>query len=64
MQTAHGLENSVVWCQTGPEEATLWRCDVSELVTVMEIRTNVTIHGRVYLSCGVNPLVILNGNKM
>jgi len=43
MQTTHGLENSVVWCQPGPEGATLWRCDVNELLTVMVIYTNVTI---------------------
>jgi len=64
MQTAHGLENSVVWCQLGPETATLCRCDVNELLTVMVKYTNVTIKGRVYLSCAVNPLVILNGSKM
>jgi hypothetical protein len=34
------------------------------LLTVMEKYTNVTIKGWVYLSCGVNPLAIPNGNKM
>jgi hypothetical protein len=42
----HGLENSVVWCQPGPDGATLQRCDVNViLLTVMEKYTNVTIKG-------------------